>query len=178
MKRREKSVIVVSMQSVVLQQGRAATIGVIAIVLLGVFSVSKGNTATVTSNVVDIGIEHKKPLSLSFEIGVLDSMATAEFIADSDETISISVPSTWKRHEVQNASIEDVTSDPPSLGFTRWHLPAGAGISFRILSAPESILIHNPSEVPLKLDVVRVDLMTEEVVRETVLIQSDTTKLW
>jgi hypothetical protein len=90
----------------------------------------------------------------------------------------LSVPSTWVRREVKNAPIHTVTSEAPSLGFTRWKLPARAGISFRIPDAPDSMILHNPSEVQMKLDLVQVDLLTEEVERDILLIQEDTVKLW
>jgi hypothetical protein len=147
-----------------------------------VLSMSSASPASLMQNfrghVVDIGIEHDRPLSISLEVGILNDMAVAEFFSESGETILISVPSTWVRREVKNAPIHMVTSEPPSLGFTRWSLPPRAGISFKTAQAPDSLILHNPSGVQMKLDLVQVDLETEEVDRDILLIQGDTVKLW
>jgi hypothetical protein len=159
--------------------GTAAGFGLMAIAVLAVSTASApALLGNLRATVVDIGIEHDKPLSLLLEVGVLDGMAVAEFFSESPETILISVPSTWVRREVKNAPIHTVTSELPSLGFTRWKLPARAGISFKIATAPESLVLHNPTGVQMKLDLVLVNLETEEVDRDILLIQGDTVKLW
>jgi hypothetical protein len=160
------------------KHGPAAGVGLIALVLLSMSSTGPALLNSLRGNVVDIGIEHDKPLSLSLEVGILNDKASVEFFSESAETILISVPSTWVRREVKNAPIHTVTSESPSLGFTRWKLPARAGISFRVPDAPDSIVLHNPSGVQMKLDLVQVDLETEEVKRDILLIQGDTVKLW
>ncbi len=157
----------------------AAGIGLFALVVLATATGSGASLlGNLRGNVVDIGIEHDKPLSLSMEIGVLDDMASVEFFSESGETILISVPSTWVRREVKNAPIHTVTSEAPSLGFTRWKLPPRAGISFRVPNAPDSVVLHNPTGVQMKLDLVQVNVETEEVERDILLIQGDTVKLW
>lgn len=159
--------------------GKAAGIGLIAVLVLSMASIAppvlKGS---LSRTVVDIGVEHEKPLALSFEMGVLGNIAVAEFYSQSEETILISVPSTWVRREVKNAPIHLVTSEPPSLGFTRWSLPPRAGISFRITDTPDSVILHNPSGVQMKLDLAYVDLQTDTVEKDVLLIQTDTVKLW
>ena len=159
--------------------GSAAGVGLIAIAILAVSSASApALIGSLRTDTVDIGVEHNQPLSLSLEFGVLDDMAVAEFFSESAETILISVPSTWVRREVKNAPIHTVTSELPSLGFTRWTLPARAGISFKIADAPGSLVLHNPSGVQMKLDLVQVDLKSEKVERDVLLIQDDTVRLW
>ncbi len=128
--------------------------------------------------IVDIGVEHEKPLSLTMEVGVRDNVGMMDFFSEAEETILLSVPSTWVRREVWNAPIQTVTSKVPSLGFTRWTLPSRAGISFKVSDAPDSLILHNPSNVQMKLNLVYVDLEKEHTERETVLIQDDTVKLW
>ena len=157
----------------------AASVGLLTVAVLAVSTASAPTLlGSLRGEVVDIGIEHDKPLSLSLEVGILDEKASVEFFSESAETILISVPSTWVRREVKNAPIHTVTSEAPSLGFTRWKLPPRAGISFRVPHAPDSIVLHNPSEVQMKLDLVKVNLRTEEVERDILLIQGDTVKLW
>ena len=162
------------------KHGAPAGIGLIALAVLAMTTVAPpvilGSLTDRT--VVDIGIEHSEPLSIGMEVGVRSGSAVVEFFSESPETILISVPSTWVRREVRNASISDVTAEPPSLGYTRWTLPPRAGISFRAPEAPDTVVLHNPTEVQMKLSLVRVDLETEEVERDVLLIQEDTMTLW
>ena len=169
-----------SLRSIRLGTNRAAaSVGLLAVVVLAASSSSApALLGNLRGTVVDIGIDHDKPLSLSLEVSILEEMASVEFFSESGETILISVPSTWVRREVKNAPIHTVTSETPSLGFTRWKLPPRAGISFRVPEAPDSIVLHNPSRVQMKLDLVKVNLSTEEVERDILLIQEDTVKLW
>lgn len=161
------------------KHGRAAGIGLVAVLVLSMSSVAPPVlTGSLHRTVVDIGIEHQRPLSLGLEVGVNGNIAVAEFYSQSDETILISVPSTWIRREVKNASIDQVVAEPPSLGFTRWSLPPRAGISFRINDTPDSVILHNPSGVQMKLDLAYVDLETDTVEKDVLLIQEDTVKLW
>lgn len=130
------------------------------------------------THAAEIGVEHAQPLSLSLQVGVKDESAVIEFLSSSQEQIFISVPSDWQRREVRNAPIDSVTADPPSLGFTRWKVPSGAGISFNVVNSPSSAIMHNPSGSPLKLDLAFVDLGTGVTEREVVLIHEETVTLW
>lgn len=157
----------------------AASVGLMTLAVLAISTASApALLGSLRGEVVDIGIEHNTPLSLSLEVGILDDKASVEFFSESGETILISVPSTWVRREVKNAPIHTVTAEAPSLGFTRWKLPPRAGISFRVPNALGSIVLHNPSEVQMKLNLVKVNVRTEEVERDILLIQGDTVKLW
>ncbi len=156
-----------------------AAIGLIALFVLSVPSVSPPSLPGFGAKTsADIGIEHALPLSLRMEVGVKANAGYVEFLAETDETIFLSVPSTWVRREVWNVPIYEVTSEAPSLGFTRWHLPPHAGISFHMPDAPASVILHNPSDVQMKLDLTYVDVNSETVKKETVLIQERTVKLW
>lgn len=161
------------------QHGKAAGIGLIAVLVLGMSSIAppvlKGQ---LSRTVVDIGVEHSKPLSLSLEVAVLHDNAVAEFYSESEETILISVPSTWVRREVKHAQLSEVTSEAPALGFTRWTLPPRAGISFRVPQTPDSLILHNPTGVQMMLSLTQIDLPTETVNEDVVLVQGNTVKLW
>ena len=162
------------------QHGMPAGIGLAVLVLVALTSVSTPTLlgSLTDRTVVDIGIEHETPLSLAMEVGVIGQEAAIEFYSESGETILISVPSTWVRREVRNAPIHTVTAELPALGYTRWTLPPRAGIAFRAPEAPDSVVLHNPTEVQMKLALVRVDVAREEVERDILLIQGDTMKLW
>lgn len=156
-----------------------ASLGLIALVALGLASLSMPSlSAMLKPNIIDIAVEHESPLSLSIEVGVRDAAGVIEFVTDTKETIQLSVPVAWKRREVRNVPIESVTSEAPSLGFTRWTLPPHAGISFSMTHAPESLVLHNPSGVQTKIDLTYVDVVTEEVHHEIVLLKDAMKKLW
>ena len=156
-----------------------AGLGFIALLILAMTSVSPPSFASVLhKNVVDIGVEHDKPLSLGMQVGLSDTAGYVEFYSETAETILLSVPSTWVRREVKNAQIHEVTSELPSLGYTRWTLPARAGISFSVPESPDSAILHNPTGVQMKLDIAFVDLLNDTVQKDVVLIQDDEVKLW
>lgn len=156
-----------------------AGLGLIALMILSMSAVSPPSFASLLNKTVaDIGVEHEQPLSLSMQVGVSETSGYVEFFSETAETILISVPSTWVRREVKNADISSVTSEIPSLGFTRWTIPPRAGISFAMPDSPDSAILHNPTRVPMKLDLSFVDLIDDTVHKEVVLIQDDTVKLW
>lgn len=157
----------------------AAGIALIALIILSMSAVSPPSFASLLDkNTADIGIEHTDPLSLSMQVGVSAYGGYIEFFTETSETILISVPSTWVRREVKNAQLHEVTSEVPSLGFTRWTLPPRAGISFTMPEPPDSAVLHNPSGAPLKLDLSFVDLTNDTVDKEVVLVQNNTVRLW
>lgn len=133
--------------------------------------------ASIIEPVTDIGIEHEKPLSLQFDIGVLQSASVIEILSESDETVRISLPASWDLREVRNVPIAKVTSDEPSFGFIRWELPARAGVSFRSPTNPGRLLLHNPSGVQLKAVARRADLETGLVESDAVLVLEGTGEL-
>ena len=156
-----------------------AGLGLIALMVLSMNAISPVSfAALLDKHVVDIGVEHELPLSLGMQVGVSGKSGYIEFFSETAETILISVPSTWVRREVKNAPIDTVVSEVPSLGFTRWTIPPRAGVSFAVPIAPDSAILHNPTRVPMKLDITFVDLVTDTVDKDTVLIQDDTVKLW
>lgn len=156
-----------------------AGLGLIALMILSMTAISPPSFASLLrSTSIDIGVEHTQPLSLSMQVGISDTAGYIEFFSESSETILISVPSTWVRREVKNAELHDVSAEAPSLGFTRWSLPARSGISFQVRESPDSLLLHNPTGVQMKLNLAFVDVTNDTVQKEVVLIQGDTVKLW
>lgn len=159
--------------------GTATTVAVITILVVSTLGISTAHQkASLTETVTDIGIEHQQPLSLSMEIGTLQNVAVVELLSESEEHIAISIPSHWIKSEVKHVPIKQVKADEPSFGFTRYHLPGFAGISFRVPEAPHTIVVHNPSGVPLKIDLTRVSLPDETVKRDVLLIHDSAMRLW
>lgn len=128
---------------------------------------------------VDLGVEHTSPITFGIDVSALNDMAIIELThKEGEETIAVSVPETWVRREVRNATIEEVTADSSAFGFTRWQLPSGAILSFRVPRTPEKIILHNPSQMPMKVEIARVDLEKESVEKDIVLIQEASAELW
>ena len=129
-------------------------------------------------NPVEIGIEHNEPLSVSIEASEMKGKGLLEIEQSGAEEILLSLPSDWIRKEVRNASIKDVTFETASLGFKRWHMPAGASILFELPKFPSSLIIHNPSKVTVKVSLTKVDMESGLVENEVVLVQEGPVKLW
>lgn len=130
------------------------------------------------SRSIDIGVEHENPASMRLDMTTLEGTGITEITNESPETLRISLPSTWTRREVRNVALSDVTSDPPSFGYMRWHIPAGGLVSFKMFTAPDRIVMHNPSGFPLKVRFANVNLETQEVVRDVILVNESPTPLW
>lgn len=122
---------------------------------------------------VDIAFEHSGPLSVQLHMSTRAGQALVMLTNQEAATIAVSVPATWERGEVRNASLQAVSVEPPMLGFVRWHLPGKSSVMFRVPHAPDKFLVHNPSDAPLKLTFIRVDLETEEVRQDVVLVKED-----
>lgn len=127
--------------------------------------------------IAELGVEHTESLGLTMELSALHGKGIAEISHDGKETVFVSVPQDWTKREVRNVPISSVTSDPPSLGFARWHIPSGARISFTVPSAPSKIILHHPSDTPLKVDITRVNLDADTVDRDVILVQGASVEL-
>ncbi|PIR49270.1 hypothetical protein COU80_00790 [Candidatus Peregrinibacteria bacterium CG10_big_fil_rev_8_21_14_0_10_55_24] len=126
----------------------------------------------------EMGIEHTQPLTLSLELSTLKGVALLYLThEDSEETAYVSLPDTWTRREVRGVELREVASENV-FGFNRWRFPAGASVTFNIPASPDALLLHNPSSVPLKIRITRVDLETEHVERDVILVQESPVVLW
>jgi len=126
----------------------------------------------------EMGVEHTQSLSLMMDISALQGLGLLDLSHEGEETILISLPSLWQRKEVRNVPLSEVTEESTSFGFTRWKFPQGASVTFAIPEYPDSLLLHNPSGVPLKVNITRVDLDRSTVEKDVVLIQESTVSLW
>jgi len=157
--------------------GLHGTLAVAALALLLIVTASQsGRFSASTSSqtdTVDIAVEHREILSLHVQMSERDGQALVMIGQEGTETIAVSVPATWQRGEVRNASLDTITAEPPMLGFVRWQLPGNASVTFRVLHAPSQLLLHNPTNVPLKVSFVRVDLETDTVQQDVILVQEE-----
>ncbi len=128
---------------------------------------------------VDVGVEHYLPLGLTIDVSALNDESITEITnSEGGELVYVSVPDSWERREVRKATIAEITSEESSFGFTRWKLPPGATISYRSTSVPESMVIHNPSKISLKVTTNRVDLEQDTIEHDVTLVQEMSALLW
>lgn len=139
--------------------------------------VTKGSDAAAVP--VTIGLEHDAPLSLSILFAKKENAGYVSLQNTSSESIHISVPSNWVRSEVTGAELKDVTQDIPVFGFTRYALPAGAGMKMLLSEAPGAVFFDSTSDAVTAIDLKSIDLMTSKVSSKVVLIQKQSLiSLW
>lgn len=120
---------------------------------------------------VTIGLEHDSPLSLSVLFAKKEAAGYVSLTNGSNEAIHVSVPSNWVRSEVTGAELRDVTQDIPVFGFTRYALPAGAGMKMLLSEAPEAVFFDSTSDAVTALDLKAIDLTSSKVSSKVILIQ-------
>jgi hypothetical protein len=143
-----------------------------------VFAQSSVSGSDTAQTEVHFGIEHMLPLTLTIATDEGMHGSVIEMGHNSQETIYLSVPDSWKRHEVKNIPLKDVAKEPPSFGYIRWTFPPGALVSFTTKTYPDSLVLHNPSEIPLKVDIIRTNLQTETVTKDIKIIQNSPAEIW
>ncbi|MDO8468578.1 MAG: hypothetical protein Q7S29_02365 [Candidatus Peribacter sp.] len=159
----------------------AAVAAIVAVVVLSQGALKDGASSLTASLIVgeriEIGLEHTKPVTLSLSFTTNGAKGVMDIRHDALETVYVSLPSTWTKREVGGVPLTAVTSDPPSFGFTRWSVPAGALVSFDV-TPPATILLHNPSGIPAEIRLTRVDLTKNAVERDIILVQEGSALLW
>ncbi|MFH1670347.1 MAG: hypothetical protein ABIA92_02040 [Patescibacteria group bacterium] len=127
---------------------------------------------------VEIGVEHELPLSLSLSASELKGKGLMDIRQEGEEMVFISLPSGWQRKEVRNVPLSSITQEDTSFGFTRYRIPAGASVTFAIPQYPDTLLVHNPSGIALKVALTMVNLQTNTVETNVVLVQDSPAQLW
>ncbi len=118
---------------------------------------------------VEIAVEHTTPAALTLT-RTTDGIGITDIRNDSAETLFISLPEEWHRDEVRGAALSAVISTDASLGFTRWTVPPGATVSFRVESAWNGLRIRNISEQTMRVAVTTIDLMQKSTDTDSYLI--------
>ncbi|MBU0458448.1 hypothetical protein KJ652_01195 [Patescibacteria group bacterium] len=126
----------------------------------------------------EIGVEHTLPLDLEIAISNMKGIGLVEITQNSEEKIYVNIPNEWQRKEVRNTPINTIVKEPSSFGFTRWHFPPSATVTFGIPAYPDRFFIHNPTTAPMKVTITRVDLDTDKVERDVILVQESPVQLW
>ena len=156
----------------------AILVSMIAIVGFSFGSYTRTSSAAPRLEDVELGIEHVAPLALSVEMSTREDKSIVDISHDGDEKIFVSVPADWERREVRRASLDSVVADGTGLTYRRWHLPAGSAVSYRVPYIIGGMTVHNPSEVPMKVKLTRVDLNEDTVTRDILLIKESPKELW
>lgn len=150
---------------------------VLAVILLITVHADRVRTIKEEGNPpAEVAVEHEAPATLTIHQTTGKNPGIVEFTGDGGD-VRISVPSGWERREVRGAALSAVTSDPPSLGFTRWHLPEGVTLSLRTGESP-SLTIRNASAPPLLVVGKRVDVENGKTEEKSILIKEQAARLW
>lgn len=128
---------------------------------------------------VTIGIEHDRPAVLTLMIARKNISGYASIVNESSEGIHVSIPSEWKRIEVTGTALMNVTENVVISGFTRYELPAGAGIKMLLPVAPSSLFFESPSESTAAINLQTIDLRDQSVMNKTMLFKDNAlARLW
>lgn len=122
---------------------------------------------------VRIGVEHAAPTTLSITRAIDASMLPVDIANEGDSPMHVSLPQEWARDEVRNVPLSALVADAPMFGYRRWLLPATASVTFHVPANWKELIIENPSDVPLKVKMVIVDLQKSEVKRDVYLVQEE-----
>jgi hypothetical protein len=145
--------------------------------LIIAYIVSSEQPTTTSIPLLDIGIEHTQPMTLSMTLTYNDNKRIVDIGNDTKEEIAISVPENWKRSEVRNATLAQVMSDAPSFGYIRWHLPAKASVVFGTKQPFDQLNVHNPSSVVLNISMTTVDLQKNSGDHQVYLVKEGAVKI-
>ena len=126
----------------------------------------------------EIAVEHARPIELSFAVSTKGGAGIVELAVTGEDETFVSVPEHWIRREVRGVPLAHVTAEPAALGFVRWKFPESAVVGFRMEDAPGSLLLFNPSRVPVKVSVSFIDLDTGDSARDVVLVQDEKVTVW
>ncbi len=126
---------------------------------------------------VRIGIEHTGNAAVTLTRTKDTQPQLIDIANEGTAVVRVSVPAAWQRGEVRGAPLASIAGEEPMFGYRRWHLPAGATLSFRNPLPWTGMKVHNPSGLPLRLRVVTVDLEMDTVQRDSYLLSNNTLTL-
>ena len=159
--------------------GTASTAAFLMIVAIALgFSVTTTRGISEAEKTAHMGIEHTEPLTLAITQKEQAGRAIIDIESSTDETIFVSVPDQWKMREAHGAPLTDIQAEEPSFGFIRWQFPPKVTVSFLTPLAPDSLILHNPSQIPIKVVVTTLDAANNSGKRSIVLVQNSPAKIW
>lgn len=161
-------------------RGLAPLLMFLALGFLALLALAKPSSAPEESTGTHsmIAIEHTTPLTLNITTITRRNHMLVEVGHDAEEVVHLSIPSSWERKEVRGIPLSEILTGSPSLGFTRMTLPGSGAISFALPSPLLHLTLRNPSGSPVQVRLTHIDLDTDTVDTETLLIQEDNSPLW
>lgn len=146
-----------------------AVLVLLAAVERNVFSAHSSAAAGVPAT---IGLEHTSPLSLAVLFAKKENAGYVSITNNSTEAIHVSLPSSWTRTEVSGTELKNVTQDIPVFGFSRYALPAGAGMKLLLPEAPPAVFFDSNSSAVTAVDLKTIDLTTSQTDSRVILVQN------
>ena len=151
--------------------GKVIGITLIFLLLLAISSQwSAGNADSETDSPV-IAFEHGSPMTFSLTVSRRGTVRIVEIDDNAKDTVFVSVPQDWRRTEIRGVALSSVTSQPPSLGFVRFTLPAHAGITFQSEGSWQHVTVKNPRHIPMTLKFTGVDGNKNTSVHDVILMK-------
>src|ERR1043166_5831035 len=99
--------------------GKVAFVTLGLLILIGIgMAMPYIGTKNLMPTVIDIGVEHTRPLTLSITLSEGTGRRLIDIQQGAAETIYLSTPQNWMRTEVRHATIEQVTHMNPDATFT------------------------------------------------------------
>lgn len=138
--------------------GKIALVTLAFLTVAGIYLFSPAEDGTAPGTVIDIGLEHSKPLTVAVSLTEGTKQALIDLDLTSVEPSYVTVPRSWKRTEARRAPLASVAGKDAEADMRTWTLPANAGISFSTDETFKTLKLHNPSGVPVKVQLTRVNL--------------------
>lgn len=133
-------------------------------------------TVALVRNTATIGLSYTRPLSLGVLVARNAQGALYTSIENNgNETITVNVPSDWRRQEVSGTTLENVVAGVPTFGFTAWSLPAHATIKLSAASVPDALFFDTDAEstAAITLQTVRVEGEDSAASQRVILVQKN-----
>jgi hypothetical protein len=153
---------------------RIALLTLLPVLLWGAVRFVEGQRAEPSrTEPLSIGIHHDGNAAVTLTKSVGTRPQLIDIGNDGAGTVRISLPASWERGEIRGAALASIVADEAMYGERRWHIPAGATLSFRNALPPRSWTIRNPSGLPLRLRIVTADMEAGTVEREVYLLAEE-----
>ncbi len=157
--------------------GKIALVTLAFLTIAGIYLFSPSTGTPDAGTVIDIGIEHSKTLTVALSLTEGTERSLIDMDLTSDETSYVTVPRGWKRMEARRAPLSAVAGRDADANMRTWTLPANAGISFSTDDPFKTLKLHNPSGVPVKIQLTRVNLAKQTSSYDVFLLKDGSLKL-
>lgn len=123
--------------------------------------------------IADIAVEHQGKLVVQMTLTTKSGAGLLDIAMRGGSGIYLSVPQNWTQTEVRNVTLADVSGEDAAFGFTRLKIPSGAGLSYKLPTAPDKLRVHNPGGQPMDLRVRAINLDTKTVKDQSALFTDE-----